>query len=82
MEQVADEKQGLGILRWGRMVLSLLEREESGQTDREGGKPEPKAGWWSLVGLTHRESYWIGSERGVVSRPAWRSLNFPWETAL
>lgn len=51
-------------------------------TDREVGNPEPKAGRWSLVGLTHREGYWIGSERGVVSRPAWRSLNFPWETAL
>lgn len=51
-------------------------------TDTEVGKPEPKAGWWSLVGLTHREGYWIGSERGVVSRPAWRSLNFPWETDL
>lgn len=51
-------------------------------TDTEVGKPEPKAGWWSLVGLSHREGYWIGSERGAVSRPAWRSLNFPWETDL
>lgn len=39
-------------------------------TDTAVGKPEPKAGWWSLVRLTHREGYWIGSERGVVSRAA------------
>lgn len=49
--------------------------------DTAVGEPEPKAGWWGLVGLTHREGYWIGSERGVVSRAAWRSWNFPWETA-
>lgn len=60
-------------------IISVGERRV--WTDTAVGEPEPKAGWWGLVGLTHREGYWIGCERGVVSRAAWRSWNFPWETA-
>lgn len=40
----------------------IIIRERKVRADTEVGKPEPNAGCWNLVSLTHREGYWIGGE--------------------
>lgn len=54
----------MGSLRWreGWEGWFIIIRERKVWADSEVGKPESNAGFWNLVGLTHREGYWIGGE--------------------